>query len=152
MTSQERQKQTIDSLNSLYAAETKSLLPRLGEMGVFVQWAQAHEMDLVRRMTAEEARHVEWLAEAAEKADGALAPACADVHTANLHYCDLRVLLPMVIANVQMLVDLYGQALKERASLTDQAADTITRIYNRHQVHIEQLRSIQARFAARQSA
>jgi hypothetical protein len=145
MIPQERQEHTLDWLDQLYAAERKSLLPRLAEMGVFVEGAAAHEMEEVRRMVAEQARHAEWLADAAERSGGGLAPACADMGTAGLHYCDLRVLLPAVIANLEQLIAKYGQAMDERTRLTSPAAEAIARIYNRHTVHLEQLQSLRSR-------
>lgn len=145
MISVDRQAYTLDVLNKLYAAEKRSLLPRLAEMGVFVQWAKAHELEQVRRMTAEHARHCEWLDDAAQSAGGSLDPACADVATANLHYCDLRLLLPRVIRNVHALIEHYGQVMKERAALVSQAAEVVARIYNRHQVHLDQLEQLKTR-------
>ncbi len=143
------QEYTLDQLNRLYAAEKRSLFPRLMEMGVFVQWARAHEMDQVRRMTAEQALAAGWLAEAAAQAGGALDPACADVHTANLHYCSLRSLLPAVLASVEQLVAIYAEAMTHRAGLTTEAAQTVARIYNRHQVQLEQLKAMQARLESK---
>ena len=151
MSPQDRQAHSLDVLNRLRATERKSLLPRLVEINVFVQWALGHEMDLVRRMVAEQARHDVWLMEAADACDGALFPAAADVHTANLHYLDLCSLLPSVIAGTQSLVQLYGQALADEA-LMPEAAEAIARIHNRHQVHLQQLREIQARMQTTQQA
>ncbi|MBI4578204.1 MAG: hypothetical protein HY718_00785 [Planctomycetes bacterium] len=142
MTPQNQRDDTLDVLNKLYAAEKRSLLPRLAEMGVFAQWALAHEMEQVRRMAADQALHEAWLLEAAEACGGALRPACADVTTANLHYLDLQTLLPRVVAGVEHLVQLYDRTMREANSLLPEAAETVARIYNRHQAHIEQLRGL----------
>jgi hypothetical protein len=144
---QERQTHTLDVLARLHAAERRSLLPRLAELNAFVEWAFAPEMDQVRRMVAEESRHESWLMDAAAACGGALFPASADVGTANLHYLDIRMLLPRVIAAVDALVQLYGQALNDSANLDPASVEVLSRIRNRHQAHLEQLRAMQQRLA-----
>lgn len=152
MNSQDQQAHTLDVLNRLRTAERRSLLPRLVEMDIFVQGALGHEMDQVRRMVVEQARHEAWLIEAAETCDGALFPAAADVHTASLHFLDLNSLLPRVLSSTDAIVQLYGQALADAANLMPAAIEAITRIHNRHQVHLQQLREIQARLQSPQPA
>ncbi len=148
MTSRSDREYTLEVLNSLHAAEKRSLLPRLAELNAFVEWSNAHDMDQVRRMIAESARHDAWLMEAADRCDGTLFPAPPDASTASLHYADLRCLMPRVIGSVQKLVQTYGRAVKESGPLLPQAAEAVARIHNRHQIHLEQLRAIQARLAA----
>ena len=152
MNVQERQSFTLDVLNQLRSAERKSLLPRLPELDSFIQGTLAHELEQIRRMIAEQAKHDAWLQEAADRCDVSLSPACADVHTANLHYLDLVSLLPRVIACTDVLVQIYGQAQAAAADLLPPAAEAIARINNRHQVHLEQLREIQARLQTPQHA
>ncbi|HOA73170.1 MAG TPA: hypothetical protein PL151_06920 [Phycisphaerae bacterium] len=141
----DRQQYTLEVLNNLYVAEKRSLLPRLAELGPFVEWAHAGEMEQVRRMIAEEARHGEWLAEAADRCRGVLECVPPDASTANLHYCGLQALLPRVVASVEKLVETCARALQESSALEPEAAETIARIHHQHQVHLEQLRAIQAR-------
>jgi hypothetical protein len=141
----DRQQYTLEVLDALHVAEKRSLLPRLAELGAFVEWAHAGEMEQVRRMIVEEARHGEWLAAAADRCRGVLACAPADVSTASLHYCGLRALLPRVVASVEHLLETCGRALQESSALEPEAAETIARIHHQHQVHLEQLRAIQAR-------
>lgn len=145
MISQQPRKHTLDVLNRLHQAQKHSLLPRLIELKVFVDWALAHEMRLVRRMIEDQARHDEWLAQAAEACDGVLLPASPDPSSASLHYVDLRCLLPRVISSVERLVAAYGQAVQQSDSLTPLAAETVARIYHRNQSQLEQLKAIQAR-------
>lgn len=136
---------TMDVLNELYAAERRSLLPRLAELDAFVEWACAPEMEQVRRMMAEETAHVSWLAEAADCCDAVLFPAPPDASTASLHYADLRCLLPRVIDSVERLAQIYGRAAHDSAGLVPEVAETVSRIHHQHQTHLEQLRSIQQR-------
>lgn len=136
---------TLDVINKLYAAEKRSLLPRLAELAAFVDWADAREMEKVRRMIADETRHQIWLAEAADRCRGVLLCAPPDAGTANLHYCELRALLPLVIGNIGKLVDAYAGALQESAGLMPDAIETIARIHSRHLTHLEQLRNLQPR-------
>lgn len=147
MISADQIEHSLSVLDQLHAAERKCLLHRLAEMGVFAERDFARDLEVVRRMTAEQDRHCAWLVEAAIASGGSLGPACADVRSANLHYCDLNVLLPRVIECKEQLVRLYGESMKDRPNLTDAAAEAVARIYNRHCVHLEQLQAIQARLA-----
>lgn len=140
---------SIEVLNHLYAAERRSLLPRLAEVRAFVSLAHAGEIEQVRRMIDEEARHVQRLLEAAEACGGSLGPASADVHTAHLHYLDLSMLMPLVLASLESLVQTCAQALGD-PSLAPKVAETVARIGNQHQVHVEQLRQIAAHVHAAQ--
>lgn len=148
MTSSKKRLYTLKILNKLHAAQKRSLLPRLPELKAFVEWAQAPEVQQVRRMIENERRHDEWLVQAADACDGVLLPASPDASTASLHYVDLRCLLPRVIQSVEKLVEVYGQAVQESEAMTAGAAETVARIYHRHQAHLEQLRAMQARLPA----
>ena len=139
---------TLDILNQLFTAERRSPLPRLAEMGVFVTWALAREIEQVRRMVREEAVHQAWLLEAAEDCGGGLAPAGPDVTTANLHYLDLQAVMPRVLDGLEKLVRLYTDAAQHNHLLTPLAAETIRRIAIRHQAHLDQFRDIYARVTA----
>lgn len=147
MIAQDPRQYTMDVLNKLYTAERRSLLPRLAELDAFVEWACAPEMEQVRRMIAEEAGHIAWLAEAADCCDAVLYPASPDASTASLHYADLRCLLPRIIDSVEHLAQLYGRTVQESATLLPAVAETVARIHQRHQTHLGQLRKIQQRLA-----
>jgi hypothetical protein len=136
------QEATIETLNQLYAAEQRSLLPRLAEMGVFVEWADARQMEAVRRMINDGMRHQLWLTEAIDAAGGAVYPSSADPASAGLHYTDLRVLLPKVVENVRGLIDVYELALQSDRPLTSEAATAVTRILNSHRAHLAELEKI----------
>jgi hypothetical protein len=139
----EQQTRTLEVLNRLFAAERRSLLPRLAETGAFVTWASAADMILVQQMVAQEEEHLGWLAEAAEQCCGALYPASLDVHTGHLHYLDLHAMMPLVMRSIEELVRLYKQAGEQ--PLTLEAADAIYRILARHTQHLDQLRQLQDR-------
>jgi hypothetical protein len=141
-----QQSRTLEVLNRLYAAERRSLLPRLAETGAFVTWASAGDMDLVKKMIAQEEEHFGWLAEAAERCDGALYPAGPDVHTGHLHYLDLHAMMPLVVRNIEAMVRTYKEAGEQ--PLTLDAADAVFRILSRHSRHLEQLRQLHDRAAA----
>ena len=142
----EQQSRTLEVLNKLYAAERRSLLPRLAETGAFVSWASTGDMALVKKMIAQEDEHMAWLAEAAEKCGGALYPASPDVHTGHLHYLDLHAIMPLVVRSVEELVRVYKEAGEQ--PLTLDAADALFRILARHTQHLEQLRQLHDRAAA----
>jgi len=110
-----------------------------------VEWAFALEMEQVRRMIADQACHESWLIDAADRCGGVLLPAPVDAGTANLHYLDLRVLLPRVIESVEQLVRTYDRALAESGALSPHGSEIISRIQRNHQEHLQQLKSIHAR-------
>jgi len=139
----EQQTRTLEVLNRLYAAERRSLLPRLAETGAFVSWASAGDAALVRTMVAQEQEHFAWLAEAADRCGGALYPVSLDVHTGHLHYLDVKALLPLVVRSIEDLVAAYQQAGKQ--SIAIEAADVLFRILARHTEHLEQLRKLHER-------
>ena len=141
----EQQSRTLEVLNQLYAAERRSLLPRLAETGAFVSWASAGDMALVRTMVAQEQEHFAWLNEAADRCGGSLYPASLDVHTGHLHYLDVPALLPLVVRSVEDLVRAYKKAGKQPLAL--EAADVLFRILARHTEHLEQLRQLHSRAA-----
>lgn len=145
----ETEEYTVDVLNRLYAAERRNLLARLMEIGVFASWALAEELEEVRGMIAESARHESWLMEAIEDAGGAVLPAGADVHSGNLHYLALPALMPRVLDRYEEIVRLYREALKEPARLTPKAFEVVSRIAHRHQQYLERLGQIDARLRER---
>jgi hypothetical protein len=142
----QQQARTIDVLNELYAAERRSLLPRLAETGSFVSWASAGEQELVRRMVADEYEHLEWLVDAMDCCCGVIYPAGPDVHIGHLHYLDLHAMLPLVTRSLENLVKVYQGAASQ--PLTAPAGEVVSRILTRHQAHLEQIRNLQTRAAA----
>jgi hypothetical protein len=139
----QQQTRTVETLNRLFAAERRSLLPRLAEAEAFFSWASAADVALLQRMIAEERDHLAWLAEALDRCCGALYPAGADVHTGHLHYLDLHAMLPQVIRGLESLVAVYLEAGKQ--PLIPPAAEVVNRILQNHQKHLAELRKLQAR-------
>lgn len=141
----EPQSRTIDVLNQLFAAERRSLLPRLVGAGAFVSWASAGDMALVRKMVAEEHEHLAWLVEAMDRCCGVLYPAGPDVHTGHLHYLDLHALMPRIVESLERLIHLYQDVGNQ--PLAAPAGEVVNRILARHHRHLEQLRQVQDRAA-----
>ncbi len=133
------QRQSLDVLNRLYAAETRSLLARVAQMSNFVPPASLAEFESVRRMSAEVREHQALLAEAIEQCGGGVLPAGVDVTTANLHYLTLSAIMPRVVADVEQLVRLYTDAAGAGSALMPQAARVINRIRRRHEANLGQL-------------
>lgn len=144
----DNQTHSVEILNELYAAEKRSLLPRLAECGMFVSKASARELELVRQMLTEEREHLHWLVDTIEKCRGSVRPAGADINTANLHYLDLHAVMPQVLAGEESLSRACAQALANGQMLCPEAATTINRIAGRHQTHLRQLRQVAEHFAA----
>jgi uncharacterized protein YciI len=142
----EQQSRTLEVINRLYAAERRSMLPRLAETGAFVSWASTGDQAAVQKMTAQEEEHLAWLAEAAEQCGGSLHPAGPDARTGHLHYLDLNTMLPLVVRSIEELVRVYKEA--GELPLTLDAADALFRILSRHTQHLEQLRQLHERATA----
>jgi len=139
----QQQSRTIDILNQLYAAECRSLLPWLAKTGVFVSWATAADVAVLRQMVEEEREHLAWLVEALDRCHGTLYPVGPDPHTGHLNYLDLQTLLPRVVHSVETLIKVYQEA--GRQPLADAAIEIVNRILQRHQRHLEQLKKLQDR-------
>ncbi len=146
MTDAERR--SIEVLNTLYAAEKRSLLPRLPELFNFVTWVSADQFELIKRIVADQREHEAWLFDAIERCDGAVYPTGADLTTANLHYLDLSAVMPRVVASVESLARLYKDAEAVAAQLTPLAAETLRRIARRHERHLEQLHRLRNQAAS----
>jgi hypothetical protein len=142
----EQEAASVEILNTLFAAERRSLVPRLAEMSNFVSWASADDLGVVKRMIAEESEQQQWLVEQIARCGGGVYPTAADVTTANLHYLDLQTVMPRVIASTESLVGLYDnpsqRASRRSDALTPEAAALIGRIAQRHQAHLQQLRTL----------
>lgn len=143
----EQNADTVEILNRLFAEERRSLLPRLAECSPFVAWAEAAELTMLERMICEEQEHLAWLAEAIEQAGGAIQPVSPDATTSNLHYVNLSAAIPRVIAGVERVAALCAESLS-KPGISGESAALISRIGQRHQHHLEQLKRIHTRARA----
>ena len=138
--------QTVDILNDLYAAERRSLLPRLTEMNNFLSWVSAADLEVIKGMIAEELEHEAWLIEIIEACGGSVYPVSADLATANLHFLELHTLLPQILDSVRFLADLYDRASATQPSMNAEGTRVVSTISRRHHHHLQELQQLHHRF------
>ena len=132
---------TVAVLNELLALEQCNLAARLLESTVFVSRLSVENLNLVQRMAQTSAEHGAWLAEAIVALDGVPGPRHGDVHTANLHYLDLRHVLPRLATDQESLIQKYRLAAARIAS--QPKADTVVaKILQRHQEALDSLNQL----------
>ncbi len=140
----------IDVLNELLAAESASLLPRLGESEIFISWASADDVDDVQCMLAEDREHQSWLVDAILNAGGEPLPALADINSTNLHFLELGFVLPRVFEDRRTLSGYYESASSVVAS-HPAASEIVGRIAGRIRKHVEKLEKLTSRLTANKS-
>lgn len=131
----------INILNDLLAAESRSLLPRLGESIVFVSAASAQEQRQVERMTDAGREHLAWLIDAMRNLGGEPFPVHADIHTGDIHFLELHHVLPRVLKAEEQLLTAFESAAADLGS-TALAASAVARIIERRRTHIDQLKKM----------
>ncbi|MHC4610328.1 MAG: hypothetical protein ACYS7M_08275, partial [Planctomycetota bacterium] len=97
-------------LDELIAAQGRSLLPRLLESTVSVGSQAAGELEIVRRLVAEEDTDTQRLVDTLMDLDGMPGPPVGEITSADFHYVDLDVLLPRVLADQEQLAARYQTA------------------------------------------
>ncbi len=130
----------IEVLNDLLSLERSSLISHLLASTMFVSRAAAREDLAVRRMAGEIDEHQRWLVDAIVGLRGGVGPGRPDPRAAEMHYQELRHLLPEVIRNEERIVSAYERVLPKLAG-SREAAATVTRILARHREHVTELSS-----------
>ncbi|MHC4093466.1 MAG: hypothetical protein ACYSVY_24870 [Planctomycetota bacterium] len=128
-------------LDELIAAQGRSLLPRLLESTVSVGSQAAGELEIVRRLVAEEGTDTQRLVDTLMDLDGMPGPSVGEITSADFHYVDLDVLLPRVVADQQQLAARY-QAAAEALSGCAPAEETVRGIGARQRARLEYLRKL----------
>lgn len=128
----------IDILNELLGYEGRSPACRLLEAVVFTAKPDVQALGLVQQMAADSEQHVAWLTGLILELGGSPGPHAGDVTTADLHYHDLRQVLPRFIREYESLIGKYSSASPHLAD-EPQADELISRIRTRHQQHLAKL-------------
>lgn len=130
--------ETTNILNELMRHEQRSLCARLLESTPFVSQLAMEELALVQRMAATARRHAEWVAEAILTRGGVPGPRCEDVRSGDLHFQDLRNLLPRLAEDRRLLIKKCTLA-QERIRGDVDANALIGRIAENHRRELETL-------------
>ena len=127
---------TVDILNELLVNEQRRLATRLAESNVFVSRPAAENMRLVHRMAEESREHDAWLVASITELGGVPGPRVGDITTADVHYQELRRVLPRLLADHEALIRKYKLAA-ERLNTEPRAVEVVQRILARHQADLE---------------
>ncbi len=128
--------QAVDVLNRLLQAEYHSLVPRLAEVRPFVDWDDAELRALVERLTADAETHIRDIAEAIIQLRGAPVTPRRCIMSTGMHYIQLEIIIPDVIADIRKMIDTY----KAVGQTGNADADTlIANILADHKQHLADL-------------
>ncbi len=131
------------ALAGAYQTECRSLLTHLGGAAPFVDWASADDVELVRRLIAEEQEHRRWLVDALSDR-GAAPPPCAQPTEAGaLAYLKLDFLLSRVIRDKRDRIGSHERHAA-RAAGDATASTPMARILERSRRHLAALERLQA--------
>ena len=136
----------IEILNELLGYESQSILPHLGESGVFVSWASADERRIVNRMMDEKTEHLAWLVETIHNLGGEALPVRGGISSTTIHYLELNHLLPKVLEDRKRILSAYESAASQVGS-NPLAGEVIGKIITRQRRHIEQLTQMTGKVA-----
>lgn len=131
----------IAVLNDLLIAEQCSLAPRLFESTMFVSKLDIDLYQLVRSMAQSSRKHCAMLTEVILELGGQPVPRRVDVTTGDLHFLEVRSLIPRLLASQESLEQLYQQA-GTRVGSEVRAASVVARILDRHREYLVRLRSL----------
>lgn len=118
-------------LNELLALEERSLPVRLLESTVFVSNLSVDDSAIVCRMADAQREHCAWLSEAIIDNGGAPGPRTGDARSGDLHFQDIRCLMPRLAADRETIIAKCALAA-EHLSKFPEAAGLISRIQTRH--------------------
>jgi hypothetical protein len=131
----------IDVLNELLTVEQRRLSIRLMEAKIFVSQLAIDDLRIVQRLADQSTEHCAWLVGAITKLGGVPGIRVADVTSADLHYQELRRVLPRMVSDHKALIEKYRIAA-ERVAADSEAAEVVGRILRRHQEDLEVLTEV----------
>ncbi len=133
--------ETTRVLRGLLAAEQRGLALRVVESAPFVSGLSVRDAEIARRIARERWEHAAWLTQLLLDLGSPPGPRALDVRTADLHFLELRFVLPRLIADEEAVIRLYEQAASNLAGDRG-AAELASRILARHRTHLELLKSL----------
>ena len=136
----------VPILNDLLNREQCGLASRLMGSTMFVSVAGVEAHELVRRLAREAKENASLLTDLILRLGGALGPRRINARMAELHFQEVRHLLPILLTEHEALVGVYESASARLASLAGAAA-LVGRILSSHREGrsaLHQILSIQA--------
>ena len=132
----------IAILKELLTLEQAAPAPRLFESTVFVSQLSVANWRITKRIADTNKKNCAMLVELIQGLGGTPGPRIRDVATADLHFQELRSVLPRLIAEQEALTAKYQTANRHVASHA-KAASLIHQILKQHQDALIELRSLQ---------
>ncbi len=129
---------TVGILNELLASEQRNLVPRLLESTLFISRLSVEALDLVQQMARASEEHASRLADAIRELGGVVGPRMTNAASADLHYQELRHVLPRIIADREALVHKYTLAAP-RVGTHQRVAEMVQHILRCHQEELARL-------------
>jgi len=128
-------------LNELLAGEQRATAPRILESTVYVSQLAVAQLPVAQRIARQTHSNGEELAELILNLGGVPGPPVPDAATAHLHFQDLHRLLPLLIDDHEKLIRKYEIAA-ERVASEPRILKVVTRIVQRHQEELRELRQL----------
>ena len=128
-------------LNELLAGEQQATASRILESTVYVSQLAVAELPVAQRIARQTHSNSEELAELILDLGGVPEPSVPDVATAHLHFQDLHRLLPLLIDDHERLIRKYEIA-PDRVASEPRIQELVTRILQRHQEELRELRQL----------
>lgn len=132
---------TIDILSELLSLEERSLCRRLMESTMFVSRLAVKELSAVRNMVRASEQHAGRLAAAILDGGGTPAPRIGDVDSGDLHFQDIRSLLPRLVQAREALVRKYTLAAERVGDDADLQA-LLSNIAEQHREEVSTLEQL----------
>lgn len=131
----------IEVLCELHTLQGRCLASRLVESTAFVSGSAVEEMILVRRLADDGRKHAAELASRIIEFDGVPPLPTGDVTSAELHFLDLRSVLPRLLADGEALAGAYAAAAQRLAD-EPEIAGMVTRMLGVQREHVNALRAL----------
>ncbi len=127
-------------LNETLGMEQRCLASRLLESTVFVSALSVEVEAIVRRLAGAAREHGKWLTDEITRLGGAPGPRVGDLTSGDLHFQELRRLLPRLVKDQEQIISGYALA-RDRIVSEPQAAQRVSRILGNHEAALEQLKA-----------
>ena len=131
----------IEVLCELHTLQGRCLASRLVESTAFVCGSAVEEMTLVRRLADDAGKHATELAARIIEFDGVPPMPSRDVTSAELHFLDLRAVLPRLLADGEALEGAYADAAQRLAD-EPETAGMVTRMLGVQRERVSRLRAL----------
>lgn len=132
----------VPILNELLEHEQRAIVPRLFESTMFVSRLSLPASDWARRVVQAGAAHRAALARLILELGGVPGPRSGDVSTGDLHFQDLRSVLPRVEQDLATLIRVY-RAAEARIGSDGKAASLVSEIRQTHESALTEIRELE---------